>query len=720
MATNYSPTIVTDGAVFVGDALMPSTATSATKLYNRAGSDDGTMYAGTCLDFDGTDDRADISDASSLATSFGTTISCSVWVKSSQSNTYKYLVDFDGTTDRWIFGWNTSSSGQIGYFNGTWRNFGTNPAADGSWHHLVLVVTASKQRLYIDGVQFGSELSSATSAMDGNGTTMYAPRGGFDGETADLRLYNVELSLAQIKEIYNNSKVILPANTGISNLKLWWPYGEGAGTTCFDGSGNGHNGTSTNDSSYLTGQTGAPQLITGYNRPLKFASGDYVNVPVVGGSTGPLAIGTNDFTVCGWWYGDPSQTQGPNLFMQFSGAGGFRLVATSSPAYRFTIFDNGWTNYAYKDVNVTLGTWQHIAVSCDRDGTAVCYLNGSASGSALDISSVTGSLTNSDPLRIGNGNYTNTTPSSDWTYGVINECMIFNGIALNATDIAALAATDAAGAPLPPDPRTMSFNTSGYSTSHLKGYWRNTGNSTWTDDSGNSNTGTVYGGSKDTLTFREGYNGNKNVNTGRDHQGFPLLYENNGAVGFNGGVGTGAYIDLGTCPTIFEMAQTSKTTILAWIKVGKQSGENGIISAFSTTAASGWSLVTYQASYNKAVSMLVSDGADGSAYWVQQAGTKLPEITADGKFHHVAVTISRLSGTTTIYFHQDGVKGAEKTFTNEGGSTAWGNGRQLIIGRGAAGWGDFHGQIGNVQIYKRILSDSEILQNYNAQKSRFT
>ena len=53
MATNYSPTIVTDGAVFVGDALMPSTATSATKLYNRAGSCDGTMYAGTCFDFDG-------------------------------------------------------------------------------------------------------------------------------------------------------------------------------------------------------------------------------------------------------------------------------------------------------------------------------------------------------------------------------------------------------------------------------------------------------------------------------------------------------------------------------------------------------------------------------------------------------------------------------------------------------------------------------------------
>ena len=39
MATNYSPTIVTDGAVLVGDALMPSISEPGTRLYNRAGVD---------------------------------------------------------------------------------------------------------------------------------------------------------------------------------------------------------------------------------------------------------------------------------------------------------------------------------------------------------------------------------------------------------------------------------------------------------------------------------------------------------------------------------------------------------------------------------------------------------------------------------------------------------------------------------------------------------
>jgi hypothetical protein len=118
--------------------------------------------------------------------------------------------------------------------------------------------------------------------------------------------------------------------------------------------------------------------------------------------------------------------------------------------------------------------------------------------------------------------------------------------------------------------------------------------------------------------------------------------------------------------------------------------------------------------------MLVSDGADGSGYWMAQAGTKLPEITADGRFHHVAVTISRISGTTTVYFYQDNVKNTTaKVFSNEGGSTAWGSGRTLLIGRGANGWGDFNGQIGNVQFYNRVLTDEEIKQNYNVHRVRF-
>ena len=39
MSTNYSPELVTDGAVFVGDARASSTATAGSRLYDQAGVD---------------------------------------------------------------------------------------------------------------------------------------------------------------------------------------------------------------------------------------------------------------------------------------------------------------------------------------------------------------------------------------------------------------------------------------------------------------------------------------------------------------------------------------------------------------------------------------------------------------------------------------------------------------------------------------------------------
>ena len=94
MATNYSPTIVTDGAVFVGDALVPSTATSATKLYNRAGSGDGTMYAGTCFDFDGTDDVVTTSDP--IITGTGD-FTFTAYINRATVNTYDFICGNYGT-----------------------------------------------------------------------------------------------------------------------------------------------------------------------------------------------------------------------------------------------------------------------------------------------------------------------------------------------------------------------------------------------------------------------------------------------------------------------------------------------------------------------------------------------------------------------------------------------------------------------------------------------
>jgi hypothetical protein len=189
-------------------------------------------------------------------------------------------------------------------------------------------------------------------------------------------------------------------------------------------------------------------------------------------------------------------------------------------------------------------------------------------------------------------------------------------------------------------------------------------------------------------------------------------------MGFNG---SDNYVDFGTCPTILEIAQTSQTTMLAWVKVGPHSGEIGIISAFYGTGSPGWSWVAYENVANPCLSMLVDDGGDPSGSWIKQASPRLPEMTDDGTWHHVGITIHRVAGSDgVVYFHQDGVKNGTPSYVSTETGAAWGNGRNLNIGRSSYyPWGEWSGQIANVQIYKRILTDAEIKQNFAAQANRF-
>ena len=94
----------------------------------------------------------------------------------------------------------------------------------------------------------------------------------------------------------------------------------------------------------------------------------------------------------------------------------------------------------------------------------------------------------------GLGSETNTTIGSFWAgyfEGMINELIVYD-TTLVAADAAILAATGPNGGPLPPDPYGMSYS-AGISSSNIAGYWRNDGDVTWTDRSGNGNTGTVNG-----------------------------------------------------------------------------------------------------------------------------------------------------------------------------------------------------------------------------------
>jgi hypothetical protein len=73
---------------------------------------------------------------------------------------------------------------------------------------------------------------------------------------AGVRVFNTALTAAQVADLYLNPEKIVPDGVASSALKLWLPMMEGAGTTAYDGSGNGNHGT-INGATWVSG-IGAP------------------------------------------------------------------------------------------------------------------------------------------------------------------------------------------------------------------------------------------------------------------------------------------------------------------------------------------------------------------------------------------------------------------------------------------------------------------------------
>ena len=305
MAQDYNPSLVTKNLVFCGDAAMKSAAGPATLLYDKVNNNNGTMYTGTCLDFDGTDDTVSFGYSSDYIMNGPCTI---VVIFTGDGN-------LTGSTD-WrdtLFSNDQSSSFglEIGAFSGCGIGdtdgfrflihrqgncFSAVSEANAYTRYAVTFFaytrdSSNAEKMYVDGQEISMQQDNAYTFSAGSSTSYIGTRGtsltqDLDGQVHDLKIFSKELSAANIKELYDDSKVIIPTKNDASggfvsqtDLKLWVPLSEGAGLVAYDGSGNGSEGTIAN-ASWLTGQTGCPQLVEGYNRPMLFdGSNDYLEVP---------------------------------------------------------------------------------------------------------------------------------------------------------------------------------------------------------------------------------------------------------------------------------------------------------------------------------------------------------------------------------------------------------------------------------------------------------
>ena len=350
---------------------MPDTATSATLLYEQVGSGmDGTMYNGGCLDFDGTDDYVE------LATTYipgNGSWALSMWVNGDAWSSFTLVSNTSGGPVASSYYISTSGKLSFRNYDGAWQQHYANTTLSlSTWYFCTWVnyagssSTNGTMKMFVNGVADSSEVNSYTTNGGRLNTIGRDSADYFDGKIADVRFYNVALSDANVKELYDDSRVIIPNGVSQTNLKRWWPMIDGAGTIAYDGSGYGRIGTLTNmdPATDWTREGGAPALITGFNRPLLFKESDSIHVDWT--NTQSL----DDITLSAWVC--PTAHNSYNPIIRLGGA--FFLLDSTGTRLRLV---DGWAtspgSYPY---TFSLNTWYHVAATRVRSGIRSFMLMG--------------------------------------------------------------------------------------------------------------------------------------------------------------------------------------------------------------------------------------------------------------------------------------------------------------------------------------------------------
>ena len=244
--------------------LNPRAQDLSPKGYNRAA-----LYSGKALDFDGVNDQVDIttSDLDFGANDFS--VSAIVdWSGSLVDGKLAYAER--GSSGSALAAWQirTQANGDMLFQANTasngWKDVtfgGVGEIIQSGLTHLTFVRVGTGVTLYINGVFYSTGTGSIQATLDvANGAFAIGNRIGsanyWNGKIGQYKIFNTALTAAQVADLYNNPEKVVPTGVDNTALKLWLPMQEGAGTTAYDGSGNGNHGT-ISGATYVHG-IGAP------------------------------------------------------------------------------------------------------------------------------------------------------------------------------------------------------------------------------------------------------------------------------------------------------------------------------------------------------------------------------------------------------------------------------------------------------------------------------
>ncbi|ABQ27183.1 Ig-like domain-containing protein [Geotalea uraniireducens] len=172
--------------------------------------------------FDGSNDYVSISDSASLDVT--TAMTLEAWIKPNNVSTYQQIIDKFGTYGDSTYRIGLVPSGQISFDisgNGGAIDYtvSTNaPITQGKWHHVAATFDAGAVKLYVNGVEVASKVSSITVLKAGTSPLNlgFEPTTGryFNGLMDEVAIYKRALSPEEIRSHYNALPTVTLASPG--------------------------------------------------------------------------------------------------------------------------------------------------------------------------------------------------------------------------------------------------------------------------------------------------------------------------------------------------------------------------------------------------------------------------------------------------------------------------------------------------------------------------
>lgn len=350
---------------------------------------------GKALSFDGTDDSVTVGDIPQA--DFGANdFSISFWAKWSTATVANIISKREACLHRNFFEIQHNSNGSIALEVDDWGNDyysieSTGVALnDNQFHHIMFTREGSTLSVYIDGVLNNSSteatitnLSNAVSLLFGIsvcGTGQGSSEKAFIGMLDDVRIYNRALSVSEALALRGSGQFTANAsqnNQQTTGLVGLWSFNgpDISGTTVYDRSGQGNNGTLTNGPTKVQGRVGQALSFDGTD--------DYVAI-----NHSSDLVPSSEITLSAWVY--PEATGDNYDFISKFDVGaqrGYNLRIDSNNTLVFDLSTGATNSWVIGNTVFSTNQWHHVVATYNGSAIKV-YVNGVEDGSTAVSGSI--------------------------------------------------------------------------------------------------------------------------------------------------------------------------------------------------------------------------------------------------------------------------------------------------------------------------------------------